>query len=98
MSLLYLRSRPIVAFDVLDYDHRRYFHDFLRTGTWAHCPVRFMIEGLTTDLVTHISNELLRFYDEKAFREYDKANPVPQATVTLAAAARYALIQPKAVA
>lgn len=72
MSILYLRARPIVAFDVTDHNHRRYFHDFLKTDTWGHCPVRFMIESLNTDLVTYIANELLRYYDEKAFREYDK--------------------------
>lgn len=67
MSLLYLRSRPVISFDETNPKHRNYFHAFIKTGTWGNCPVRFTAEGLNTDLVTYINQKLLNYYVNKEF-------------------------------
>lgn len=67
MSVLYLRSRPIVAFDVNNTEHRRYYADFVKYNTWGKCPVRFMAESLDLDLVTYINQKMLDYYVEKEF-------------------------------
>jgi hypothetical protein len=68
MSLLYLRARPIVAFDATKSEHRRYYQTFIKTQTWGHCPVRFMVESLNTDLVSHINEKMLAWYIEQEFK------------------------------
>ena len=71
MSLLYLRARPVVAFDANNADHRRYYRQFLETRSWGYCPVRFMVESLNTDLLTHINREMLTWYVKQEFK-YEK--------------------------
>jgi len=80
MSLLYLRARPIVAFDASNADHRRYYRKFIETQTWGGCPVRFMVESLNTDLLSHINATMLAWYIEQEFkneRTKPKANKKP---------------------
>jgi len=72
MSLLYLRSRPVISFDETDPKHRSYYFEFLKRGTWGSCPVRFTAEGLNTDLVTYINQKLLSFYVNKEFKSKGK--------------------------
>ena len=67
MSILYLRSRPAIAFDETKPLHRAYYFEFLSKGTWSHCPVRFMAESLNTDLVTHINQKMLAYYVSQEF-------------------------------
>ena len=66
MSLLYLRARPIVAFNVKNPEHRLHYQKFLETRSWGGCPVRFMVEG-DTDLVSHINKEMLAWYIKHEF-------------------------------
>ena len=68
MSLLYLRSRPIVAFNANDPEHRRYYRQFIETRSWGTCPVRFMVESLNTDLLSHINREMLSWYVKHEFK------------------------------
>jgi hypothetical protein len=67
MSLIYLRSRPIVAFDENSAEHRRWFAEFVKYRTWGRCPVRFMADSLETDLVSHIEHKMLHYYVTKEF-------------------------------
>jgi len=67
MSVLYLRSRPIVAFDVQNAEHRRWFAEFVKYNTWGRCPVRFMAESLDQDLVTYIEHKMLAYYVKQEF-------------------------------
>ena len=67
MSVLYLRSRPIVAFDVQNPLHRKWFAEFVKYNTWGRCPVRFMAESLDQDLVTYISDKMLSYYVKQEF-------------------------------
>jgi len=68
MSLLYLRSRPIVAFNPTNAEHRKWYQEFMQKRTWGYCPVRFMAESLTTDLVSHINSLMLDWYVKEEFK------------------------------
>ena len=80
MSLLYLRSRPIVAFDAANAEHRRYYQKFIETQSWGHCHVRFMVESLNTDLLSYINETMLAWYIKEEFkheRKTRKTKPKP---------------------
>ena len=87
MSVLYLRARPMVAFDVTNPQHRRYFAEFVKYNTWGRCPVRFLAESLDMDLVSYINNKMLKYYVQQEFeigkakvRVKNKAKPKPKST------------------
>ncbi len=69
MSKLAYHSRPWVAFDAHNKEHRRYYAEFLRLNTWGRCPVRFIVEddhGM--DLPTMMRNKLCEYYVAQEFR------------------------------
>jgi len=67
MSILFRGSRPIVAFDVDNPDHRRWYAEFVKYNTWGRCPVRFMAEALDQDLVSFINGKMLSYYLRQEF-------------------------------
>jgi hypothetical protein len=67
MSRLEFHGRPFVAFDVEDKNHRRYFAQFQRMGTWGRCPVRFIIADDHGDLITMIQRRLINYYVSREF-------------------------------
>jgi hypothetical protein len=67
MSILFRGSRPIVAFDVNNPDHRRWYAEFVKYRTWGRCPVRFMAESLDQDLVSYVNDKMLHYYIEQEF-------------------------------
>lgn len=68
MSKLEFLSRPLVAFDPHNKDHRRYYADFLEYGGWGRCPVRFICpEDTGMDIPTMIKNRLCEYYIEREF-------------------------------
>jgi len=77
MSVLYVRARPVVTFDVNNADHRSYFADFVKNNTWGHCPVRFMAESMDKDLVSFIEQKMLRYYVQQEF-EHGKNQVKPK--------------------
>lgn len=69
MSRLEYYSRPWVAFDASNKEHRRYYAEFLKFNTWGRCPVRFIVpEEHANDLPTMIKNKLCEYYVEQEFR------------------------------
>ena len=85
MSVLYLRARPFVAFDVNNAEHRKYFAEFVKYNTWGKCPVRFMAESLDMDLVSYISQKMLHYYVTQEFEGGKRKikiikKPKPQST------------------
>jgi hypothetical protein len=69
MSLLEYHSRPLVAFDPHNKEHRTYYAEFIKNRGWGHCPVRFIVpEKIGRDLVTMIQDSLLRYYVEREFK------------------------------
>ena len=68
MSRLEFLSRPLVAFDPYDKNHRRYYADYLEYGGWGRCPVRFICpEDVGLDLPTMIKNRLVEYYMDREF-------------------------------
>ena len=67
MSRLSLFGRPFTVFDPADKDHRAYYYDFVNTGTWGRCPLRFVVPDDQGDLVTMIQRSLVKFYVEREF-------------------------------
>jgi hypothetical protein len=68
MSLISSFGRPIVDFDVENVDHRRWFAEFLATGSWRHSPVRFNIneEG---EMIPVIQRKIVAYYSAREFGE-----------------------------
>jgi hypothetical protein len=70
MSRLEFYSRPLVAFDPSNREHRRYCAEYLKFGGWGKCPVRFIVPKDTgMDLPTMIKNRLVEYYTSKEFKE-----------------------------
>lgn len=67
MSKLSFFGRPYVVFDAHNYEHRSWYYEFLRRGTWGHCPVRFILAETSSNLITQIQRELVKFYVEEEF-------------------------------
>jgi hypothetical protein len=68
MSKLEFFARPLVAFNPENKDHRRYYHQFIETNGWGHCPVRFICpEDVGMDLTMMIKNQLIQYYISKEF-------------------------------
>ena len=76
MSVLFRGSRPIVAFDVENPDHRRWFNDFVKYRTWGKSPVRFMTEALDQDLVSYINDKMLTYYLKQEFENGKRQNSI----------------------
>jgi hypothetical protein len=78
MSRLEYFSRPWVAFDADNKEHRRYYAEFLKFNTWGRCPVRFLVtDEYGMDLPTMIRNKLCEYYVEQEFKreKLEKRNP-----------------------
>lgn len=61
-------SRPLVAFDPHNKEHRKFYFQFLETSSWGHCPVRFIVpDEHGFDLITMIQRSLLQYYVNKEF-------------------------------
>lgn len=68
MSKLEYLARPLVAFDPLNKDHRRYYAEFLEYGGWGSCPVRFICPSDSgSDLTLMIRNRLVEYYITREF-------------------------------
>jgi len=67
MSKLAFIGRPWVAFDATNSQHRQWFAELQRLGTWGRCPVRFIISDDHGDLVTMIQRRLIEFYLNQEF-------------------------------
>jgi hypothetical protein len=68
MSKLEFLSRPLVAFDPYNKDHRRYYAEYLEYGGWGKCPVRFICpEDYGMDMPSMIKNRLIDYYIDREF-------------------------------
>jgi hypothetical protein len=68
MTALSDNLRPVVAFDPTNVEHRRYYAEFVKTGTWGRCPVRFSIDDMSIDLPSMIARRLIDFYVAREFQ------------------------------
>lgn len=69
MTSLNLYGRPWVKFDAHNPQHRWWFAEFKRLGTWTYCPVRFVAEQGCRDLLSQIQQDLLDYYTGKEFEQ-----------------------------
>ena len=67
MSMLSFHGRPWVAFDEKDRQHRAWYYEFVKSGTWGRCPVRFIVSDDHGDLLTLIQRKLNRYYTDNEF-------------------------------
>lgn len=64
---LVMSSRPWVAFDATNKQHRQWFAEFQEKHTWGKCPVRFIVTDDQGDLLTMIQRKLIAYYTNKEF-------------------------------
>jgi hypothetical protein len=69
MSQLALHNRPWVVFDPGKDEHRRWYANFVETGTWGRCPVRFVIPDDHGNLITMIQRKLVEYYVKQEFKK-----------------------------
>jgi hypothetical protein len=72
MSRLDYVGRPWIAFEARNRQHRQWFAEFQRAGTWGRCPVRFIVSDEHGDLVTLIQRKLIQHYVNKEFGEISR--------------------------
>jgi hypothetical protein len=68
MSILEYKSRPWTAFEPNNKDHRRWYYEFAKHGTWGRCPYRFIVPDDHGNLVTMIQRKLVEYYVEREFK------------------------------
>lgn len=69
MSRLEYYSRPLVAFDPSNKEHRKHYANYLKTRAWGRCPVRFIVPDANgSNLIKMIENELISYYISKEFK------------------------------
>jgi hypothetical protein len=68
MSILEYKSRPWTVFDPTNKDHRRWYHEFVKHGTWGRCPYRFVVPDDHGNLITMIQRKLVEYYVEREFK------------------------------
>jgi hypothetical protein len=68
MSQLALYGRPWVVFDPNNKQHRNWYADFVKSGTWGRCPVRFVVADDRGNLVTMIQQNLVEYYVNQEFK------------------------------
>lgn len=69
MSQLALHGRPWVVFNATNTEHRKWYADFVRTGTWGRCPVRFVVPEDHNNLITMIQRKLVEYYVQQEFKK-----------------------------
>jgi hypothetical protein len=68
MSQLELHGRPWTVFDPADQQHRAWYYNFVKTGAWGRCPVRFVVPEDHGNLITMIQRNLVAYYVTQEFR------------------------------
>jgi hypothetical protein len=76
MSRLEFFSRPLVAFDATNKEHREHWYNFIQNNGWGRCPVRFIVpEAFGMDLPAMIERELMQYYVDREFRKPTPKDP-----------------------
>lgn len=67
MSLIDRTARPSIVFDPANKNHRKMFHEFVKTGRWDSCPVQFYLNEGQVSIVHQIQQQLSQHYLNKEF-------------------------------
>jgi hypothetical protein len=68
VSKLELYQRPLMIFDAANKQHRQYYFNFIKTGSWHGCPYRWAIPDDVGNLQGMIQRKLLDHYMGKEFK------------------------------
>lgn len=66
--------KQYVQFNPNNNEHRKIAATFLKTQSWKHTNVRFIVERPFVDVVTCITTKLAKYYAEKEFKEQTLTN------------------------
>jgi len=70
-SYLDVSRRPVIVFDAKNAEHRKHVAEFLKTGTWANCPVAFYApDGISVK--AYATETLVNFYLQQEFNASKK--------------------------
>ena len=69
MSKLQFYGRPLIVFDPDIKEHREFYYQFVKNGTWGKCPYRFIVPDDQGNLVTMIQRKLIAYYVNKEFEK-----------------------------
>lgn len=83
MSKLDLHSRPVVLFDPANKMHRGYVNNFMLTGSWRDCPIRFAVEEDHGMLIGSIQRKLILWYAEQEKKGRLKVAKMPRGKKSL---------------
>jgi hypothetical protein len=78
MSQLQLHGRPWVVFNPANRLHRKFYYEFVKSGTWGRCPYRFMVADDQGDVITMIQRSLIKYYVEREFNVAKKQQSMLQ--------------------
>ena len=77
MSKLEFFSRPLVAFDAANKEHRAIYYQFVKRRGWGHSPYRFIVpDDQGADLITMIQRSMIEYYIHREFGENMQAPEV----------------------
>ena len=82
MSRLAFYGRQWTVFDANNKQHRQWFAEFQRMGTWSKCPVRFIVDDDHGDLITMVQRKLIEYYTDQEFGKKKSVKKV-QRSLTL---------------
>lgn len=70
MSLkLAIKLKQKVVFDPRVKNHRKWVKEYLITKSWKGCPVSFLIDSNSNNVVITVERKLLEYYTSKEFGE-----------------------------
>lgn len=72
MSQLELHGRAWTVFDPADQQHRAWYYDFVKSGTWGRCPVRFVVPDDHGNLISMIQRTFVSYYVTQEFQRKRK--------------------------
>ena len=60
--------RPYVTFDPSKRQHREMYAEFVRSGSWGRCPVRFTIDEECNNLAAALQRKIADYYVNREFK------------------------------
>lgn len=76
MSKLSLAGRPWVGFDAANPQHREWYSEFVKHGSWGKCPVRFTCGDEAGNIYT-MERKMLEYYVKQEFNVEPPAKSYP---------------------
>lgn len=65
--ILNLFRKPTIAFDVNNRQHRNDYAQFMKTGSWKHASVHYVVPDIAGEMQSVVQRKLLEYYSAKEF-------------------------------